>query len=79
MILIFQTGLVHLTSEMAAPTQDQVVITFPLLAVNQSLTLYGQVTELQDLAHKLRIHSVNMTTASKSGHPTSCSSMAEVC
>jgi transketolase len=37
-----------------------------------------QVTELQDLAHKLRIHSVNMTTASKSGHPTSCSSMAEV-
>ena len=37
-----------------------------------------QVTELQDLAHKLRIHSVNMTTASKSGHPTSCSSMAEI-
>lgn len=37
-----------------------------------------QATELQDLAHKLRIHSVNMTTASKSGHPTSCSSMAEV-
>ena len=37
-----------------------------------------QITELQDLAHKLRIHSVNMTTASKSGHPTSCSSMAEV-
>ena len=36
------------------------------------------MTELQDLAHKLRIHSVNMTTASKSGHPTSCSSMAEV-
>eukprot|EP00092_Neocalanus_flemingeri_P039953 GFUD01043521.1.p1 GENE.GFUD01043521.1~~GFUD01043521.1.p1 ORF type:complete len:623 (+),score=199.03 GFUD01043521.1:62-1930(+) len=37
-----------------------------------------QQTELQDLAHKLRIHSVNMTTASKSGHPTSCSSMAEI-
>merc|ERR1719175_218280 len=37
-----------------------------------------QMTELQDLAHKLRIHSVKMTTASKSGHPTSCSSMAEV-
>jgi len=37
-----------------------------------------EVTVLQDLAHKLRIHSVNMTTASKSGHPTSCSSMAEV-
>merc|ERR1719431_1914852 len=26
----------------------------------------------------VRIHSVNMTTASKSGHPTSCSSMAEI-
>ena len=25
-----------------------------------------------------RIHSVKMTTASKSGHPTSCSSMAEI-
>jgi len=37
-----------------------------------------QQNELQDLAHKLRIHSVNMTTASKSGHPTSCSSMAEI-
>jgi len=37
-----------------------------------------QENELQDLAHKLRIHSVNMTTASKSGHPTSCSSMAEI-
>jgi len=37
-----------------------------------------QHSELQDLAHKLRIHSVQMTTASKSGHPTSCSSMAEI-
>jgi len=37
-----------------------------------------QQSQLQDLAHKLRIHSVLMTTASKSGHPTSCSSMAEV-
>ena len=37
-----------------------------------------QQAELQDLAHKLRIHSVKMTTASNSGHPTSCSSMAEI-
>jgi len=37
-----------------------------------------EVSALQDLAHKLRIHSINMTTASKSGHPTSCSSMAEI-
>ena len=38
----------------------------------------AQHAELQDLAHKLRIHSVKMTTASNSGHPTSCSSMAEI-
>ena len=38
----------------------------------------NQLTELQDLAHKLRIHSVKMTQASNSGHPTSCSSMAEI-
>ncbi|KAJ9583407.1 hypothetical protein L9F63_022273, partial [Diploptera punctata] len=31
----------------------------------------------QDIANKLRIDSINSTTASKSGHPTSCSSMAE--
>jgi len=37
-----------------------------------------ELTKLKDLATKLRIHSVQMTTASKSGHPTSCSSMAEV-
>ena len=37
-----------------------------------------QVTVLRDLATKLRIHSVQMTAASKSGHPTSCSSMAEL-
>ena len=37
-----------------------------------------QLCELQDLAHKLRVHSVKMTTASNSGHPTSCSSMAEI-
>ena len=38
----------------------------------------NQNAELQDLAHKLRIHSVKMTQASNSGHPTSCSSMAEI-
>ena len=31
-----------------------------------------QVTVLRDLATKLRIHSVQMTAVSKSGHPTSC-------
>ena len=38
----------------------------------------NQHAELQDLAHKPRIHSVKMTQASNSGHPTSCSSMAEI-
>lgn len=33
---------------------------------------------LQDIAHRLRIHSVMATSASNSGHPTSCSSMSEI-
>ncbi|BES91483.1 transketolase [Nesidiocoris tenuis] len=36
------------------------------------------LSDLQDLAHKLRIHSINATQASNSGHPTSCASIAEV-
>ncbi|XP_032673359.1 transketolase isoform X1 [Odontomachus brunneus] len=36
------------------------------------------IQELRDIAVKLRIHSVEATQASKSGHPTSCSSMAEI-
>ncbi|GAB1869270.1 transketolase [Camponotus japonicus] len=34
--------------------------------------------KLQDIAHTLRIDCVRATEASKSGHPTSCSSMAEI-
>ncbi|XP_039302442.1 transketolase-like protein 2 isoform X2 [Solenopsis invicta] len=34
--------------------------------------------KLQDLANKLRIECVQATEASKSGHPTSCASMAEI-
>ncbi|XP_014233581.1 transketolase isoform X2 [Trichogramma pretiosum] len=34
--------------------------------------------KLKDRAHRLRILSVQMTAASNSGHPTSCSSMAEI-
>jgi len=37
-----------------------------------------KLVELQDIAHKLRIHSINSTSAAKSGHPTSCASMAEI-
>jgi len=33
---------------------------------------------LKDIANKLRIHSINATQASNSGHPTSCASMAEI-
>ncbi|XKL66561.1 hypothetical protein PGB90_009981 [Kerria lacca] len=37
-----------------------------------------KLQELQNMAHKLRIHSIESTNASKSGHPTSCSSIAEI-
>ncbi|KAH8278963.1 hypothetical protein KR018_011816 [Drosophila ironensis] len=36
------------------------------------------VQDLKDLAQKLRIHSITSTQASKSGHPTSCASLAEI-
>ncbi|CAH1783241.1 unnamed protein product [Owenia fusiformis] len=34
--------------------------------------------EYKDVANKIRIHSINATNASNSGHPTSCASMAEI-
>lgn len=34
--------------------------------------------QLQDIANRLRINSIKATNASKSGHPTSCASMAEI-
>lgn len=36
------------------------------------------IQELRDIANKLRIYSITSTDAGKSGHPTSCSSMAEI-
>jgi len=33
---------------------------------------------LSDIAHRLRIHSIEATTASNSGHPSSCSSISEI-
>ncbi|KAK7791039.1 hypothetical protein R5R35_006842 [Gryllus longicercus] len=36
------------------------------------------IQELRDIANKLRLHSIAATNASKSGHPTSCASMAEI-
>lgn len=38
----------------------------------------SKVQDLKDMAHKLRIHSIESTTAANSGHPTSCSSIAEI-
>lgn len=37
-----------------------------------------KIKVLQQIARKLRIHSMKMTTASGSGHPTTCLSMAEL-
>lgn len=36
------------------------------------------VQVLRDLANRLRIHSIKATCASSTGHPTSCSSAAEI-
>lgn len=36
------------------------------------------IQSLKDVANKLRIHSINSTNASNSGHPTSCCSAAEI-
>ncbi|KAH8240140.1 hypothetical protein KR032_011642 [Drosophila birchii] len=33
---------------------------------------------IKDIAHKLRIHSITSTQAARSGHPTSCASLAEI-
>ncbi|KAI1287036.1 Transketolase [Halotydeus destructor] len=38
----------------------------------------NEIKALQAIATRLRIHSIKATNASKSGHPTSCSSMAEI-
>lgn len=37
-----------------------------------------EIARLKDMATKLRIHSINMTNAANSGHPSTCSSMAEI-
>uniref|UniRef100_A0A1B6FLZ4 transketolase n=1 Tax=Cuerna arida TaxID=1464854 RepID=A0A1B6FLZ4_9HEMI len=36
------------------------------------------IQEIKDIAMRLRIDSISATNSSKSGHPTSCSSMAEI-
>jgi len=47
--------------------------------VAETLKLDSQLHEgLQNMAHRLRIDSIEATNAANSGHPTSCSSMAEI-
>lgn len=36
------------------------------------------IQALEDVANRLRVHSISATNASKSGHPTSCASLAEI-
>merc|ERR1739848_228885 len=38
----------------------------------------SQLVELQNIAHRLRIDSIIPTSAAGSGHPTSCTSAAEI-
>lgn len=38
----------------------------------------SNLQQLKDIANKLRIHSITSTSASNSGHPSSCASMAEL-
>ena len=38
----------------------------------------ADLKQLQDIANRLRINSIKATNASKSGHPTSCASIAEI-
>merc|ERR1712127_519654 len=45
--------------------------------INPAMDVATEQT-LSDIAHRLRIHSIEATNASNSGHPTSCSSMAEI-
>lgn len=42
------------------------------------MTSSNQIQDLNDMANILRVHAIKMTDASKSGHPTSCASIAEI-
>jgi transketolase len=49
-----------------------------MTAMPQSATPTSKIAALADKARILRIHSLRMTTAAGSGHPTSCLSIAEI-
>ena len=44
----------------------------------EKLLIEYKGTELSDIGNLMRIESIKMTEASKSGHPTSCSSIADI-
>ena len=44
----------------------------------KSVAKTHQLEVLRDIAMRLRIHSVKMCEASTTGHPTTCSSIAEI-
>ena len=49
-----------------------------MTAMPQSATPTSKIAALAEKARILRIHSLRMTTAAGSGHPTSCLSIAEI-
>jgi len=49
-----------------------------MTATPQSISSTSKLSELAEKARLLRIHSLRMTTAAGSGHPTSCLSIAEI-
>jgi transketolase N-terminal domain/subunit len=56
----------------------QVYRPFQIICIQTKMSSTDTVTTLERLANLLRIHSIESTQASNSGHPTSCSSMAEI-
>lgn len=59
-----------------APTSDKARFTSTMSEYHKPDT--NNLQELRDIANKLRVHSIRSTSASNSGHPTSCASMAEI-
>lgn len=50
-----------------------------LLSTASKMTDAKTLQELKDIANRIRIESINSTTAAGSGHPTSSASIAEIC
>src|SRR6202167_3123264 len=59
-------------------SSDRIRIGACMTAMPQSVTPTSKIAALAEKARILRIHSLRMTTAAGSGHPTSCLSIAEI-